>query len=348
MFMTNGYAAKFRTFVAFLIILSATFGTSAQTKKSKHRTEIISANLVFDFIMKRIYRMIFAFLIFTVLGVMTTVFAQTVNSAVCADLSKDSLESKDIVVTICSHESGMAPLIQPRLYLRLFKDGRMQFETDNNSGSLSLLEMNVNTQDVEAIAKLVRQPDFLTSNAEYPIFQIWTDSSLKLTISVKSQEKQIIVNNFTDSDQDNKKHYPPSLLALLEKISELNVRKWDEISKFRAKNPPTEKIEPQIVDYEGTLEEGKIYRAIVYSNKQQTLSLAVPLKIPLHHADRIEWVNQAKFFFLAENRIVFRVKLKDTKQMTPNRWNTTYSCEILNLEESRTDRTKVKSRRKRK
>ena len=49
MFMTNGYAAKIRLFVTFLIILSAVAGSSAQTKRSKrprwnwekHQAEVI-------------------------------------------------------------------------------------------------------------------------------------------------------------------------------------------------------------------------------------------------------------------------------------------------------------------
>jgi hypothetical protein len=298
--------------------------------------------------MKDTQQIIFAFLVSAFFLFAATTFGQSVKSAVCPDLSDGTYEPENIIVTICSHESRMAPLIQPRLYLRLLTYGRMEFETENNSGSLSLLEMNVDSKDVEAIAKIVREPDFQNADAEYPKFQNRTDSSLKLTIvvNVHGLEKKKVVNNFSTSDKDNKDHYPPALLTFLEKISELNIKKWEEIVKFRAKNPPIERIEPQIIDYEGTLEEGKTYRGIVYSTKRQALSLAVPLKIPFHHADRIEWVNQAKFFFPAENRIVFRVKSKDTKQMTPNRWNTTYSCEILTLEESRTDRTKVKKRRK--
>jgi hypothetical protein len=297
--------------------------------------------------MKDTQQIIFAVLMLAFFGAMATVFGQSVKSAVCSD-SKDLPESEDTILTICSHESGMAPLIQPRLYLRLLTNGRMEFETENNSGSLSMIAINLEIKDAETIGKLVRQTDFLNAAAEYPVFQKWTDSSLKLTITVKAdgREKQVVVNNFTASDIENKENYPASLLALLEKIAELNIKKWDEIAKFRAKNPPSERVEPQIIDYDGTLDEGKTYRAIVYSNRRQLLSLAVPLKIPLHHADRIEWINQSKFFFLEENRIVFRVISKDTKQMTPNRWNTTYLCEILNLEESNIKAAKSKKKNK--
>jgi hypothetical protein len=298
--------------------------------------------------MKDTQQIIFAFFILAFFGSAATTFGQSVKSAVCPDMLNNSHEPANIIVTICSHESGMVSMIQPRLYLRLFTNGRMEFETGgSNFDSLSLIEMNVDMKEVEAISKLIRQPDFQNANAEYPKFENRADSSLKLTIAAQTggQDKKIVVNNFSTSDKDNKKNYPPALLALLEKVAELNIKTFDEISKFWAENPPIEKVEPQIFDYEGTLEEGKTYRGIVYSNNRQLLSFAVPLKVPFHHADRVEWVNQAKFFFLDENRIVFQVKFKDTKQMTPTRWNTTYSCEILNLEESRTDRSKVKTRK---
>lgn len=268
--------------------------------------------------------------------------AQGKKSSVCAGSSKDSSALKNVILTVCGHESGMAPLIQPRLYLRLFSDGRAEYETTTEydepagdaSDGLLLQEMNVDKQDVEAIGKFVRQSDFLNSNAEYPIFQRWTDSSLKLIIivSTEGREKRIVVNNFTDSDKDNKSHYPASLLALLEKKSELNVKKWAEIAAIRAKNTASKKGAPEIVEYQGWLEEGKTYRAIVYSDKRRVWSLAVPLKIPFHHAARIEWKNQDKFFMSKENHIVFRVISKEVKRIGRSRWNTTYSCEISNVE----------------
>src|SRR5687768_615378 len=60
----------------------------------------------------------------------TTTTAQSRKSSVCAEPSDDSAASENVILSVCNHTFGMAPLIQPRLFFRLYADGQAVFETD--------------------------------------------------------------------------------------------------------------------------------------------------------------------------------------------------------------------------
>lgn len=169
-------------------------------------------------------------------GLVMTTTAQSRKSSVCAESSKDSAASEtNVILSVCNHTFGMAPLIQPRLFFRLYTDGQAEFETDAASDEntsepnhgLLLKKMRVEPKDVETIRNLIGENNFQNSKAEYPVFQRWTDSSLQTTIIVylKGLEKKIVVNNYSSLDKNNKNHYPPSLHALLEKVYELRTEK---------------------------------------------------------------------------------------------------------------------------
>ena len=86
--------------------------------------------------------------------------------------------------------------------------------------------------------------------------------------------------------------------------------------------------------FEGELKPGWAYITGLDHIKEKGLQLGVPLKIPLHHASRIEWTNEDKFPLLRESGvrfITFRVVSKETRQIERNRWNDTYICEIIEV-----------------
>jgi hypothetical protein len=95
-----------------------------------------------------------------------------------------------------------------------------------------------------------------------------------------------------------------------------------------------------VVPYDGTLDAGKTYRAIVRGDKDFGLALVPSLLIPnYHYATRIEWSNLADFPALeklrdsaGELRIVFSVIADERKQMTATRWDRTIECKIIRLE----------------
>jgi hypothetical protein len=98
---------------------------------------------------------------------------------------------------------------------------------------------------------------------------------------------------------------------------------------------PTEAIE-----FEGTLAEGATYRALSIFDETQAWRPVAPLKLPFHHAGRIEWLNLKDFSALTETpagsrlkKIVFRViEKKIAKVYGQYRWNTTYYCRIIAVE----------------
>ncbi|HEY0386381.1 MAG TPA: hypothetical protein VGC64_10235, partial [Pyrinomonadaceae bacterium] len=76
-------------------------------------------------------------------------------------------------------------------------------------------------------------------------------------------------------------------------------------------------------------------------DREQEWRTVVPLRIPFHHAARIEWVNLREFPELVKavgkdcrRRIVFSVIAQETFKVAGQyRWDTTYRCRILRVEE---------------
>ena len=99
-----------------------------------------------------------------------------------------------------------------------------------------------------------------------------------------------------------------------------------DVKKIESSRPARE------VPYEGTLEEGWIYRAeATYQPANDELILKTPLRLPYHHAGRIEWTNLSPI-----NRssvaVVFRVDSKAVAAAGPGRWNTTYHCSAIKID----------------
>jgi hypothetical protein len=94
------------------------------------------------------------------------------------------------------------------------------------------------------------------------------------------------------------------------------------------------------VEFGGWLKEENTYRALVVCDHVEELRTVVPLRLPFHHAARIEWMNLGEFPQLrkaknvdCKRRIVFKVIARETtKVVGPYRWNTTYQCRIIAVE----------------
>lgn len=94
------------------------------------------------------------------------------------------------------------------------------------------------------------------------------------------------------------------------------------------------------VEFEGTLEKGITYRALVTCDQAQEWRTVLPLHIPYHHAARIEWLNLREFPQLdktkdarCQRRIVFQVVTQEiVKAAGQYRWNITYGCRIVAVE----------------
>ena len=94
------------------------------------------------------------------------------------------------------------------------------------------------------------------------------------------------------------------------------------------------------VEFEGTLEKGTTYRALVTCDQAQEWRIVLPLRIPYHHAARVEWLNLREFPQLdktkdarCQRRIVFQVVTQEiVKVAGQSRWNVTYGCRIVAVE----------------
>jgi hypothetical protein len=99
-----------------------------------------------------------------------------------------------------------------------------------------------------------------------------------------------------------------------------------------------EDISHVTVPYEGTLQGGITYQAVVRGDSDSGLSLLIPLRTREHVAVRIEWTNLNEFPALErlrnisrEQQIVFSVISDQTRQMTERRWNRTLECKIISI-----------------
>jgi hypothetical protein len=101
-----------------------------------------------------------------------------------------------------------------------------------------------------------------------------------------------------------------------------------EISKFNS-------IEPIVLPYQGILDLGWTYSDAVDYDHAAGLQLSSPLKVPFHHAARVEWSNLRKFADELRSNgrkyITFRVTSSTVQKIDANRWNTVYDCEIVEL-----------------
>lgn len=110
-----------------------------------------------------------------------------------------------------------------------------------------------------------------------------------------------------------------------------DIMRFEDISR--------EDLSHTIINYEGTLEAGKVYRATVRGDRHLGLSLSPPPRAPPHQALRIEWMNLNEFRALKrlrggsrERQIVFSVTSDEIRHTAERRWNRTLRCEVIRVE----------------
>jgi hypothetical protein len=100
-----------------------------------------------------------------------------------------------------------------------------------------------------------------------------------------------------------------------------------------------EDVQHVIEPYEGTVEAGRTYRAVVRGDKELELVLSPPVRIEFHYSYHIEWINLADFPELkrlhqtsGERRIVFSVISSERKQIEEQRWTRSLEMKIVRVE----------------
>lgn len=94
------------------------------------------------------------------------------------------------------------------------------------------------------------------------------------------------------------------------------------------------------LEFAGLLQKGQTYRAEISYDKEQGWRTVVKLRVPYHHAARIEWVNLNEYPALDKpgehsrrQRILFEMESREVVKFPgQDRWNTTYRCRIIAVE----------------
>jgi hypothetical protein len=118
-----------------------------------------------------------------------------------------------------------------------------------------------------------------------------------------------------------------------------NPGKYYGYFRYRFEIDRLEDVAHVITPYQGSLDAGKTYRAIVHGDKEFGLLLVPSLRNEFHYAVRIEWRNLSEFPVLeklqetsGERTIVFSVISDERKQIDVQRWNRTLECKIIRIE----------------
>jgi hypothetical protein len=129
----------------------------------------------------------------------------------------------DVLINICTNEHGMAPLAQPRLYLRVRGDGRVEFETESRTDQYRLVKkaIVVKPEEVSEMILLSVNADLWAAKDEYPMILRGDDSSMETTLTLRDPAtrgtKRILLHNYSEVSQGDFEHYPRSLNLLMER-----------------------------------------------------------------------------------------------------------------------------------
>lgn len=155
--------------------------------------------------------------------------AQQPAGSVCLGAAPDG-----VILNICEHGHGMVALPQPRLYLRVYADGRAEYEETPpyradagvRNFTLVLKEFQIGKEDLTGILTLLGNHEFQTAKEKYPSFRSGIDSSTETTITIHGKHfaKKIVLPNFYAQDRTLKPKYPAALFDLMERLDDLRNR----------------------------------------------------------------------------------------------------------------------------
>ena len=115
-----------------------------------------------------------------------------------------------VLLNICGHEHGMAPIPQPRLHVRIYKDGRGEYEENKTWNLLVKKQFRIKEENVREIERLGATEGVQKALERYPAYNVGADSWSEITVDVYGEtgQKRIILAKFFAADRENKKHYP--------------------------------------------------------------------------------------------------------------------------------------------
>jgi len=128
--------------------------------------------------------------------------------------------------------------------------------------------------------------------------------------------------------------------ALITSVGSLrNPGKYYGYFRYSFQVSQLEDVQHVITPYEGTVEAGRTYRAVVRGDKELELVLSPRVRLEFHYAYRIEWINLSEFPELkrlhetsGERTIVFSVISSERKQINERGWNRSLQMKIVRVE----------------
>lgn len=133
--------------------------------------------------------------------------------------------SEDVLFTICTHERGMAPLMQPRLYFKAYTNGMAEYEVEE-SRTLVTKPLKLSDAELKGLVGILALPEMLETKNDYPAVKLFTDSSTEthMLMRVGDKAKSVLLRNFLIDDRDVAARYPAALVLLMRTVSDYRDR----------------------------------------------------------------------------------------------------------------------------
>lgn len=116
----------------------------------------------------------------------------------------------------------MAPIPQPRLYLRVYTDGRAEYEENGTMYTLIKRRFRIAPEVMQEIVRFGSSEEFQKAQEKYPAYVQGEDSTTETTLIFydKLVLKKIVLLNFGPY-RNLKPNYPPALFDLMERLHDL-------------------------------------------------------------------------------------------------------------------------------
>jgi hypothetical protein len=139
----------------------------------------------------------------------------------------------DILLTICTHERGMAPLIQPRLNFRVKTNGEAEYEVADRNGLITK-STTLSRIEMQSLKRNLAMPELLEAADDYPAVKPFTDSSMetRLSLRIEGRQKHIVLRNFLLWDREVIARYPAGIVLLMQAIEQYRDRAMGVVRKI--------------------------------------------------------------------------------------------------------------------
>lgn len=131
--------------------------------------------------------------------------------------------SDAVLVEVARIGRGMTWPLIPQLFLRVYNDGRIEYES-LESNKLILKKAELDSTTIERLRRIIEARDLAESQAEYPMLEQVSDALMKTCVSYNAgggQSRQILVVNYAPDHSRAKDYYPPSLVQLVRMMQQI-------------------------------------------------------------------------------------------------------------------------------